>query len=114
MNKPWFHDESWPQAWDPGNPLRALRGGGDGGDLIDPVDGALDARRRPLHQAFRPPLAGLGGRAWGWRARLPPLPCVALVLLLFPLMADCGSEELGEGSSGASGFPSTQVLRHCA
>jgi hypothetical protein len=103
-----------------GIPLRARRGGGDGGDPVALVGGALDPPRRHLQQAFRSPLAVLGGQAWGWRAWLPPLPCTALLLLLFPLLVGHGGEELGGGTWDASGFvvfrgfPSTQALRRCA
>jgi hypothetical protein len=101
-------------------PLQARRGGGDGGDPVAPVGGALDPRLRHLQQAFRPPLAGLGGRAWGWRAWLPPLPCAALLLLLFPLLVGRGGEELGgrelgrgrvHGLSGVPLDPGAPTLR---
>jgi hypothetical protein len=111
---------SWPQAWDPVTLLRARRGGRVGGDPVVPGIGALDPQRRPLQQPFRPLSADLGGRAWGGKAWLPPLPCTAMVLLLLPLLAGRGGKELREASSDASGFcvfqgfPSTQVLRRGA
>jgi hypothetical protein len=81
------------------------------------LSGALDSWQRSPQQPRLPPSVGLGGWAWGWRGRLPPLLYAALLLLLFTLLAGSDGEEQGRGSNDASslcvsrGLFSTEMLR---